>query len=170
MLAFELAVFERLNVDISHYDSFSVAYVSKIINAYRKKKNEVFSQPTEEKALPILPPAQMSKDEMKTELESYRDKKLGLEILPVYLYDYMNELGHQVEINQDILWRACMIRKNFLYCQVENDLERKKEYGQFNRMLENGEIIGAEKLIIHNLAKRIIIFDFLNDKKNRFKS
>lgn len=167
LLAYELAIFGKIDAEVNPYDQFSIAYLAKIMDAYRRYKNNEIIAKVKEKDPEQLPPSKITKDEMVKELDEYRHKPdVKVQFIPLYLYDYMKELGYNVELSQKYLWRACMIRKNDLYLRAETDPSNRNEYAEFCKMLDAGEIKGADKMIVTSLAKKIIVWHFLNDKKN----
>ena len=156
--AFELAILGRLDIqDTNCYDQFSVAYMTKIMEGYRKFTKEIIVNHIEKKEMKSIAMPEPTKDEMIAELKEWSTKDNRIHFYPLYLYDYMQKLGYDVEISQDFLWRACMVRKNELYLNAQNDPSLIKEYGQFCDMLDKGEITGADKMIVISLAKKIII-------------
>lgn len=168
LLAYELAIFGKIHAEVNPYDQFSIAYLAKIMDAYRRYKNSEIISTLKDKEPEQLPPAKITKEEMAKELEEYRHSgNAKVHFLPLYLYDYMAELGYNIEVSQKYLWKACMVRKNELYLRAEGDPSTRTEYADFCKMLDAGEIKGAEKLIITNLAKKIIVWHHLNDTKNR---
>lgn len=165
--AYELAIFGKIDADVNPYDQFSIAYLAKIMDAYRKHKNQTIIAGVKEKEPELLPPSKVTREEMERELAEYKkNESIKVQFIPLYLYDYMQELGYNVEVNQDFLWKACMVRKNQLYLRAESDPSNRNEYADFCTMLEAGEIKGAEKLIVTNLAKKIIVYKKLYDQKN----
>tara|TARA_R110000868_G_scaffold335524_1_gene596374 strand:+ start:224 stop:898 length:675 start_codon:yes stop_codon:yes gene_type:complete len=162
--AFELAIFGRLDLeDVKVYDMFSVEYLVRIMEGYRKYKNKLIINTQVQKIDKQLPMGQATPEEMNQELNEWREKQVQVHLIPLYLYDYMIKLNYtNKDLPADILWKACMIRKNDLHKRAGNgEKDAINDHHAFADMIEVGEITGAEKMIVGNIAKKIIVFEYL---------
>lgn len=164
--AFELGLFGKLDIDdINPYDQFSVAYLVKVMEAYRKYCNSLIINHTQKEEMKELPGAKMTKQQMQEELDYYKGKSdLSIFFVPYYLYDYMVELGHcgndDWEKNK---WKACMLRKNELYsqCQNKGDRDSIRALAEFSDSLDAGVLNGSDVIIVTSLAKKILVHKWL---------
>ena len=164
ILAFELAIFGKLDVeDWKVYDMFSVEYLVRIMESYRRYKIKMLTENQKKPIEKMLPISKPTKEDMLRELNEWKSKELTINFIPLYLYDYMVECGLiENKLSQHILWKACMLRKNELHKAAMNgSREAINDHHAFNEMVEMGEIIGAEKTIVARIAKKIMVFEYL---------
>jgi hypothetical protein len=112
--AFNLATAGVLNIDASHYQSFSVIYISKIINAYKDYKGKFIldyqaeleknekREPTESERLHMMVDAILESFDAYKEKPTYND-------FGYVAYDFLNNLGlinFNKELKKEILKQA----------------------------------------------------------------
>lgn len=110
-LAFELAMTGELDEylprdrdgrpDKNHYQSFNVEYITKILNAYRKRKRD-----TEHKAYTALP--KKNKERTTTEMQLYNSWGKRMLIEAFLRYKYLGEINIE-SLNEYILYRELEI-------------------------------------------------------------
>lgn len=165
--AFELAVTGKIDVDVKHYDQFTLPYFCKIMNAYRIYNNE--------RILAKAPPPllqieyKMSDEERLQEIEEWKNKSYDFKILPLYLYDWILKYSlHAItdEIKADYYNRAVRVHENELRRNFEL-YGVKKPYGDFLKLKANNfENISQQELdTITNIYKRIFINEYLKNIK-----
>ena len=161
--AFELAVTGKIDVDIKHYDQFTLPYFCKIMDAYRIFNNNRILETPPPKLKEIA--YQMSDAERLEEIEEWKKKDYDFKILPLYLYDWI--VKYSLHVITDILKEDYYNRAVKIY---ENELRRnfelygvKQPYADFlNAKKNNFENISQMDLdIITNIYRRIFINEYL---------
>lgn len=161
--AFELAVTGKIDVDVKHYDQFTLPYFCKIMDAYRIYNNE--------RILAKAPPPilqieyEMTDAERIIEIESWRKKDYQFKILPLYLYDWILKYSlHAItdDLKVDYYNRAVKIHENELRRNFEL-YGVKQPYADFLKVKANNfENISQQELdTISNIYKRIFINEYL---------
>lgn len=161
--AFELAVTGKIDVDVKHYDQFTLPYFCKIMNAYRIYNNE--------RILAKAPPPllqieyEMTDAERIIEIESWRKKDYKFKILPLYLYDWIIKYSlHAITdvLKADYYYMAAKIHENELRRNFEL-YGVKQPYADFLKVKANNfDNISQQELdTITNIYKRIFINEYL---------
>ena len=161
--AFELAVTGKIDVDVKHYDQFTLPYFCKIMDAYRIFNNE--------RILAIPPPKlkeiayQMTDAERLEEIEEWKKKQYDFKILPLYLYDWIVKYSLHIitdKIKADYYSRALKMHENELRRNFEL-YGIKQPYADFlNTKKNNYENISQIDLdTITNIYRRIFINEYL---------
>lgn len=130
------------------------------------------SQIEEQKRLELPEGAKEDTSDEAMELWLQETKKTitRVDLLPVMLYDWLEQKGR---INKtpaekyEYLQEAVMYRQSKLIKALEEQIsqENRDALHEFNRMKESGEFTGAEVGILKSLAKKIILFEYLNELK-----
>lgn len=158
--AFNLAIHGELDIDDAKaYDQFSIEYLVRIMNAYRKYKNQIIMENVKEK--PALPPPPIVETE--ADLKQMKDKaEKNLYFIPLYLY---NDLVQQGKIKPDenkYLQEACAIYKKELVLKAENGERGDKKFlMDYIDMFHEGEIHDPHRKSIRGIIKRLHILDYL---------
>jgi hypothetical protein len=71
-LAFEMAIAGKLEVEVNHYENFSVLYVSSIMNAYRKWAKEAINHAVKEVPIELPAPEISDADFIEAVYQSYK--------------------------------------------------------------------------------------------------
>ena len=170
-LAFELALVGRITVDIEHYHSFDIKYLSRILNAFRKYRNEqnrilIANQPKKVKVI-------TEKEKKVSQIRYFQNLERAYEtyqktgILNIFIhwiaYNQLLEIGILIVDDNDWI--------NFI-SQAENAY--KKQLLQSNKR-EDKEILyhfdtvkntyPNELSRIRNIAKKLAIQDFFRKLK-----
>lgn len=160
--AFELAVTGKLDVDVKHYDQFTLPYFCNILNAYRIFNNErILAQAP----APILQiEYELTDADRIIEIESWRKKDYDFRILPLYLYDWILKYTSQAitdALKVDYYNRAVKIHENELRRNFEL-YGVKQPYADFLKVkADNFENINHGELnVITNIYKRIFIHEY----------
>ena len=163
-LAFEMALTFKLDLpekDIPCYENFTCAYVSKIMNAYRKWAIEAYPQIKKEPPMTELEPI-----EMIDWIEEWRNKPIvHLDLIPLCFYDFLVTTD-MIQVSKEMKWdyvgkAATAIKTQLLAALPEcKTTDARIEYSEFERMEKEG-FTGKFKERINNKAKRLIVFDYL---------
>lgn len=172
LLAFDMAIAGKLEVEVNCYENFSCLYVSNIMNTYRAWAKEQHKQ-----IKPIMLEEKVSQitnqdwwNETKTQV---RNRKLTVEFVPLDLYEWAikEELINPTKADK---WRylgmAVEYRQAVLYANVSMDSTRENNtiFSEFMRMKNAGAFEGEEKVKLISLSKKMILFDvYLNDKNDK---
>jgi hypothetical protein len=110
LLAFDMAIAGKLDVEVNCYENFSCLYFSNIMNAYREWAKE---QHKEIKPVMIEAPKETLTDKsMEDWIEQLKTEK-RVDFLPVMVYDWLDTKGKIVATNR-IKWNAMeKARKHF---------------------------------------------------------
>lgn len=161
--AFELAVTGKLDVDVKHYDQFTLPYFCKIMDAYRIYNNEriLATPPPKFKEIAY----QMTDEERLNEIDEWKNKSYDFKILPLYLYDWILKYDlHAItdDLKADYYNRAVRVHENELRRNFEL-YGVKQPYGDFLKVKANNfENISQQELdTITNIYKRIFINEYL---------
>jgi hypothetical protein len=175
-LAFELGLQDRLDVsDMKSYGNFSIQYLSEIMNSYHRlldfiRKNQN-PKPQEMKALPA--PVLTLEDKRKEVEEFAATNKLHLHILPLYIYDYLEELGLIPDTLQDRERRkekAIQARLNQIFYEASSgSKDAREELRSFKKDLDNGKLTDQQKALLERITKRIAIFEYLTQYHDTIK-
>ena len=165
--AFELAVTGKIDVDVKHYDQFTLPYFCKIMDAYRIYNNEriLATPPPKFKEIAY----QMTDEERLNEIEEWKNKSYDFKILPLYLYDWLLKYSlHAItdDLKVDYYNRAVKVHENELRRNFEL-YGVKQPYGDFLKVKANNfENISQQELdTITNIYKRIFINEYLKKTK-----
>jgi hypothetical protein len=161
--AFELAVTGKIDVDVKHYDQFTLPYFCKIMDAYRIYNNERILATPPPKLKEIA--YQMTDEERLNEIEEWKNKSYDFKILPLYLYDWLLKYSlHAItdEIKADYYNRAVKVHENELRRNFEL-YGVKQPYADFLKVKANNfDNISQQELdTITNIYKRIFINEYL---------
>ena len=167
-LAFELAITGELDVeDIKVYDQFTLEYLMRIMNSYKrwlmikaKERNEMMKPQMKE-----LPP--LTEQEKIDEIIEWKSKQtVHYKLLPMYLFDWMNQYGYMNMTDKDkilLYARATKLREFDLRNEAETFGGDKTPYRNFMRMKESNfeNITPDEENKIESIFRKISIFEFL---------
>ena len=146
-LAFDMAISGQLDLgasEIACYENFSCLYFSNVMNSYRRWAKE------EVKQIPMTKEIEDAKENltdqtMRDWLESIKKQNLGIEFMPVMIYDWLESTG-EIKLTTE---------------EKKSYMDRAREY--FLKNLNNEtRSVDEVKLILKNLAKRIVIHDLIN--------
>ena len=161
--AFELAVTGKIDVDVKHYEQFTLPYFCKIMDAYRIYNNEriLATPPPKFKEIAY----QMTDEERLNEIEEWKNKSYDFKILPLYLYDWLLKYSlHAItdDLKVDYYNRAVKIHENELRRNFEL-YGVKQPYADFLKVKANNfENISQQELdTITTIYKRIFINEYL---------
>jgi len=172
-LAFELAITDRLvfpeKQDAQHYENFSCAYVSKIMNAYRAWAGKTFKEVVK----PTIPKQEKENLTDKTMQDWWNDvskriRHQGLQyhFVSVQLYDWAD--------GQGMIKNSGLLKSNFFKLAVEKRIEElsaklkmepspvtKKELEDFTRMKNFSLVEAYYTEQVKVLAKRLMVFEMM---------
>lgn len=165
--AFELAVTGKIDVDIKHYEQFTLPYFCRIMDAYRIFNNQRILETPPPKLKEIA--YHMSDKEILEEIEEWKKKDYDFKILPLYLYGWILKYSLHVitnDLKTDYYNRAVKIHENELRRNFEL-YGVKQPYGDFLKVKANNfENISQQELdTITNIYKRIFINEYLKQTK-----
>ena len=165
-LAFDLAINEKLDIDDwKVYDQFSIEYLVRIMNSYSRY---VFSRMKEVKK-PIaieMNTKTISIDEKKNDVDEFLNvKEHNYEVIPLYLYDWMNELDmleftEQEKVNmysKAIQKRRSILEKQLF--QYPDDARTKNELDKLKKNIAENfkNASDIEIANIETMYKRIVL-------------
>lgn len=174
--AFELAMQNRLDLDdVKHYGHFSIQYLSEIMNSYQRLKSYIRKnlnpQPLEIKSLPA---PVLTLEDKKKEVDDFAARcSLPLSLLPLYIYDYLEELGLIPMTPQDVERRAKAapeIRLNQIFKDATDNKDARFELKDYKEQLASGSLSEKEKGYLLRIEKRIAIFDYVKAYREQLKS
>lgn len=170
-LAFDLAIAGSLELlpgeSVTCYENFSCLYFSSIMNAYRRWAAQAYDQL---KPFEVIEPAEtedMTDEAMEKWIDETQKLSLPVDLLPVVMYDWLDKNGlvkKSASEKNEYLQRAVAYRQGKLAKELEENANatNRELLRDFNRMKESGEFIGAEVSVLKSLAKKMILFDYLN--------
>lgn len=172
-LAFDMAIAGKLELlygeSVNCYENFSCLYFSSILNAYRRWAAQTHMQLHPD---PISDPAPevMTDESMEQWLIETKNSITKVDLLPVLLYDWLDKkerIKKTAAEKYEYLQEAVMYRQSKLIKALEEQMnqENRDNLTSFNKMKETGEFSGAEVGILKALAKKIILFEYLNELK-----
>jgi len=168
--AFELAIKQELDLDdYKVFDNFSIEYLVRIMNAYRiwlVNKNKAIQKKIEEIENQV-----MTTKEKLDEITSYLNRTdiniNNLYLIPLYIYDFMNELEFFNLTERQMLKKYKRATDFYEYklslsasALNKDDIQK---YNRFIRMKENNfqNITPETTSEIENLYKRISVMDYI---------
>ena len=173
LLAFKLAIKGELEIeDVKVYDQFTCEYLARVMTAYRKwlkSKSKEMPAPAPKMILGNVSTSQAEKMADIEEWESKDKKDINFDLIPPYLYDYLVEFKKIPDNYEepDNLFRAAKLRRRILFQDsLSFRTEDKIAFNEFEKMFISGEYSGLEPNRIKLLAKKIMVFDYLNKKKS----
>lgn len=171
-LAFDMAISGKLELlqgeSVNCYENFSCLYFSSIMNAYRRWAGQAHRQlqPVQE---PEPAPEDTSDEAMEQWLLETKKSRVRVDLLPMMLYDWLEQKGRikkTASEKHEYLQEAVMYRQSRLIKALEEQVSQQNRDAlrEFNAMKESGEFTGAEVNILKALAKKIILFEYLNEQ------
>lgn len=177
-LAFDLAINGKLDIyDHKVYDQFSIEYLVRIMNAYGKY---VFATMNEVKIShePNKIEYKMSSEEKQKDIQEFLSRKeLNHDLLPLYIYDWMDELG-MLNYDDDTktkLYARAIRTKAYAYelhlVKNHNDQTAKDEFERlkFNMSTHFVDATRKEIQTIHNIYKKFVLLDQHSKSKQNDK-
>ena len=170
-LAFELAIVGKLEVEIEHYQSFDIKYLSKILNAYRKYRNEknirIRAKQKQESKEPTAEEIKTSKIKylkiLSKTYENYRNTGTLNRFIHWVAYNQLIEI-QVLEISENY-WTELIQRAEIIY-KIELSKSKKQEHKEILKYFEIVKYIYPYELSrIRNIAKKLAIQDFFESLK-----
>lgn len=165
-LAFDLAINNKLDIDeVKVYDQFSIEYLVRIFNAYiRYAREEIIHNPLPKQ---IESNSRMITEEEKiADIEEYLNADNVPKVAPLYLYDWMEELGYIKFSNKekyDWYQKAIQHMLNRLRNQYEMNPTNRiamAEYKNFKQRIDDDfkDLTPQEEVTITNEYKRLVLY------------
>jgi len=175
-LAFELALVGKVQVDVEHYQSFDIRYLSRILNAFRLYRNEQNQRLITNQPIKLEPISE--KEKQKIEIKYYKSLEKAYEYYEAtgifnisihwLAYNQLLEIG-LLEINDNDWIR--FIRKAEIdyktHLEHSQNIEHKEILKKFERVKHT---YPNELSRIRNIAKKIALQDFFRKLKNTNKN
>lgn len=170
-LAFDMAIGGQLDLlpgeSVNCYENFSCLYFSSIMNAYRRWAAQAHRQLAPEQ-IQETEPADTSDEAMEAWLLDTKKSLVRVDLLPVMLYEWLEQKGRIKKTaaeKHEYLQEAVMYRQSKLIKALEEQIcqQNRDALHEFNRMKETGEFTGPEVNILKALAKKIILYEYLNE-------
>lgn len=169
LLAFDLAVKDKLDYELKVYDAFTIPMIVGVMNAYKKW---IYNESLKVQKPAELPPIlQVTHEEKIKECDEWEQKKdIKLSLIPLYLYDWFEltcRIRLSVEEKKVIYQKAAEYRLSQLQNETELDRTNRHEFKSFNQLMIDGiqNIKGVEQDRLRNLAKKIAVFEYLKSKR-----
>jgi hypothetical protein len=170
-LAFDLALAGGLELlpgeSVTCYENFSCLYFSSIMNAYRRWAAQAYDQLKPFEVVEAAKEEDISDEAMEQWIDETQKLSLPVDLLPVIMYEWLDKNGlikKSVSEKNEYLQRAVAYRQGKLAKDLEENANNtnRELLRDFNQMKSSGEFIGAEVGILKSLAKKMILFDYLN--------
>jgi hypothetical protein len=168
-LAFDLALAGKLELrEVSCFENFSCLYFSTIMNAYRLWAKEQYkslhTEPDELGGQELLSDQSMA-EWLRDLSEKVRAGGYPVHYIPLQLYDWLTSkkmLDPVPSTKWAYLDKALDYRQGELadLCQKENTDGNRKKLSAFIEMRAAGFLTGPETLVVKNLSKKMIVFDY----------
>lgn len=179
-LAFDMAIAGQIEAEVNHYENFSCVYFSNIMNGYRRWAREAYKQIPE-----TQPPQQklLEQNKITTDAEMYdwigdwiMIRIIGLNnptLVPSNFYEFMDKKGI-IQLTKEERWeiitvQAVAVRHYNLTKLIQSEGEHSesaRELELFNEMKILGCFKGHEVTRLREIAKKIAVFDYLNQTHN----
>lgn len=167
ILAFDLAIIGKLDVDATHYENFTCLYLASIISAYRKWAVEQSKMIKPKNFLLMEQENKTITDEEKAEwiIEWKSKDAITIDLIPLLFYDFLSE-KKIINLTTVEKWDYTVKATTSVKVQLQAEMDVCKTnnayiaYNQFCNMEEKG-FIGEFKGRILNKAKRLIVYDYL---------
>lgn len=168
LLAFDLAITGRLDVDATHYENFTCLYLASIIASYRKwaiEQNK-FIKP---KNYQMLEENKELTDQEKADwVMEWKDMpEINIELIPLLFYDFIDSKGI-IKITNEQKWAYTAKGVTYVKAKLQDEIgicKTNDAYLAYNKF-QNQESTGFDKEFagrIKNRAKRLIVYDYLKD-------
>lgn len=173
-LAFDLAINNKLDIDDHKvYDQFSIEYLVKIMNAYGRYVFALMKD--EKKQVKQIESMPLTKEEKQKDIADFlNQKEINSKFLPVYLYDWMNELNMLNYTDEErIKFYAVAIRAKKVELEIDalkhaDDLNKRQLLQQFNHYIKTEFKDAPDDVIksVYTLYKKTIL---INEHKKQKK-
>lgn len=170
LLAFNLAIKDELDIsDAKVYDQFTCEYLARIMTAYRKWIKKINKEVIPETKM-IFNNSITTQEEKQADIAEWEGKKeFNIEFIPPYLFDYLVEFEKIFPTTKnkwDAMDLAIDYRKDQLHTLSMNmRSEDISSYQAFISMHKEGVYKGLEIERLKNLGKKIMVFDYLTNRK-----
>lgn len=167
-LAFDLAMDEKLNLkEVSCFENFSCLYFSSVMNAYRAWAREEYKQIKTE--VPMIENKESLSDQamadwLKEVTARVHAGGYQVDYTPLALYEWMSARGEiraTTAEKRDYLVRAVDYRFGQLVENANTATERR-DLAEFAAMRRAGEFTGTWVNHLQDLAKKMVLFDFIS--------
>lgn len=176
LLAFKLAIKGELDLeDVKVYDQFTCEYMARVMTAYRKwlKKVNAEVTPPAVKLKSIVPIVTM--EEKLSDIAEWEAKTdIRIEFIPPYIFDYLRDVG-KISISDEARNRYMAKARD----QIKTDLYNEWQ-GNIGRKMIGADLIYKKFMIMYsekrwsaeylsqfrNLAKKIIVFEYLTNRNS----
>ena len=176
LLAFKLAIKGELEIeDTKVYDQFTCEYMARIMTAYRRWLKSRSAEVVAPKKM-IMNNVITTQEEKLADIAEWEAKEeVKIEFIPPYLFDYLVEFEKITPTKKekwDAMALAADLRKTELFKEIDNPKPRKEDVAYYNAFLimyGKSEYTGYEPDRLKNLAKKIMVFDYLKNLKRQPK-
>lgn len=165
--AFELAILGHLEIDdIKVYDQFTIEYLVRIMNCYRKWLLNKSKDMTKKIEYPGV--KELTNEDKIDEIKEWQTRQLpNFRLIPLYLYEWMVEFKYinlSVEQKLKLYHNAIELRTSELKNSAENE-GNKTEYKNFMKLKNaNFDNIPMDEIFrIDDIFKKIAVYEYLKN-------
>lgn len=175
-LAFELAIVGKLDVEIEHFQSFSIKYLSRILNAFRKYRNEKNirireKQTHETKELNEEEREILKIKYLKNLVQTYETyKNTGVLKILIHWIAYNHLIEIEILKISENYWLELIQRAEIKYKKRLKQSKKKEDKNILIHFETVKYIYPFELTRIRNIAKEIAIQDFFENLKRNNES
>lgn len=169
-LAFDLLISEQLDLEDKEricYENFSCAYLSLVMNSYRRWANNVYEQHSPKyNPLQIEHKEDTSDKAMQEWFDSVKQNETRFEFLPPMLYDWLEEKGKIKKSNKekwDYMRAAVNVRQAQLAKTFADDPKSLPKLQAFNDMKERMSFAPDEMGKLKDISKRLILKEYIDE-------
>lgn len=173
--AFELALVGKFPVNVEHYDSFDIKYLTKILNAYREYKRQNIPKLAVAQKQSQKPPTEAEKRQ--TRIRFFEKLEQTYEIfhntgkldIIIHWFVYNILLEHSILYISENEWSILMDKATKLHRLRLNYPKTRTQKSEFTSILQNFEKLKYqypfELSRIQNIAKEIAVIEFFQNLK-----
>ncbi len=174
VLSFDLAISNELEIepdDVKVYDQFTIAYLARIMSAYKVWLYKVYQNWKTKKDYPKMIEEQkiLTREDKLEWINEWKQKdEINVELIPLMFYDFL-DAEKMLVISNKQKWEYTQKATTQVKTLLHDDMSTCKTndaYRAFNAFqnMEKEGFTGEFKGRILNRAKRLIVFDYLKDK------
>jgi hypothetical protein len=173
VLAFEMAVLGKLDCEANCYQNFSIAYISKILTAYRQWANKTYNDNRhilEATELPQLPPCKTDwKEYCELTYQQFLTGNYNTDVWALEMYQELESCGFFIlssyeDFEADAECKLLKMLENKLFdAKLRGN---KNEVEAINKKMNEINLAETSHIDVINLAKKDCVIAFFEEAKN----